>query len=206
MREIKNIHGSFGELLMDWENCVIYGGGGDLKCPAVSYLKNGLEVYGNFVHCVNEFEEVKSLPVPVDFKGEDSAETFMDNKAKWHKSCHLKFAPSKFAHVKQQLVRTSSLEDSGHETQRKSQRISVGTPSLCSKVDGKLHNCTTMTIDHDLRQITDLRDTKQLARILGFDLVAIEAKYHFNCLSTYKSISIGVLSEPKLIILTVVMK
>ena len=186
--------------------------GGDLKCPAVSYLKNDLEVYGNFLHCVKEFEEVKSLPVPVDFKGEDSAETFMDNKAKWHKSCHLKFAPSKLAHIRQQLVRKRSLEDSGHETQRKSQRISVGTPSQAScifysKVDGKLHNCTTMTLDHDLCQMaTDLRNTKQLARISGFDLVAIEAKYHFNCLSTYKSISIGVLSEPKLIILTVVMK
>ena len=45
-----------------------------------------------------------------------------------------------------------------------------------------------MTLDHDLRQMaTDLQDTKLLARISGGDLVAIEAKYHFNCLSAYKS-------------------
>ena len=142
---------------------------------------------------MKEFEEVQSLPVPVDFKGEDSAETFMNHKAKWHKSCHLKFAPSKLVRVKQQLGKKRSLEASGDEVRRKSKRASVGTPSqasciFCSEVSGKLHSCTTMTLDHDLCQMaTDLQDTKLLARISGGDLVAIEAKYHFNCLSAYKS-------------------
>ena len=47
-----------------------------------------------------------------------------------------------------------------------------------------------MNLDYDLRQIaTELQDTESelLARISGGDLVAIEAKYHFNCLSAYKS-------------------
>lgn len=40
----------------------------------------------------------------------------------------------------------------------------------------------------DLRQMaTELQDTELLARISGGDLVAIEAKYHYNCLSAYKS-------------------
>ena len=44
-----------------------------------------------------------------------------------------------------------------------------------------------MTLDHDFHQMaTDLQDTRLLARISGGDLVAIEAKYHFNCLSVYK--------------------
>ena len=117
---------------------------------------NGLEIYGNFLNSVKEFEEVQSLPVPVDFKGEDSAETFMNYKAKWHKSYHLKFALSKLVRVKQQLGNKRSLEASGDEVWRKSKRASVGTPSqaiciFCSEVSGKLHSCTTMTLDHDLR-------------------------------------------------------
>ena len=33
----------------------------------------------------------------------------------------------------------------------------------------------------------ELQDTELLARISGGDLVAIETKYHFKCLSAYKS-------------------
>ncbi len=58
---------------MDWQLCVICGGGGNLKCPAESNQKNGLEVYlevyRNFLHSVEEFEAAQSLPVSVDFKG-----------------------------------------------------------------------------------------------------------------------------------------
>ena len=33
----------------------------------------------------------------------------------------------------------------------------------------------------------DLQDTAMIAKLYNGDLVAIEAKYHFNCLSAYKS-------------------
>ena len=72
-------------------------------------------------------------------------------------------------------------------------RMFAATPSqesciFCAKDNGKLHACTTMKLDNNLRQMaTELQDTKLLVRIAGGDLVAIEAKYHFNCLSTFKS-------------------
>ncbi len=45
-----------------------------------------------------------------------------------------------------------------------------------------------MKLDHDLRRMaTELQDSSLLARISGGDLIAIEAKYHFNCLSTFKN-------------------
>ena len=45
-----------------------------------------------------------------------------------------------------------------------------------------------MGLDNDLQKMaTDLEDTRLLARISGGNLVAIEAKYHYNCLSAYKS-------------------
>ena len=41
-----------------------------------------------------------------------------------------------------------------------------------------------MNLDYDLWQMaTELQDTELLERISGGDLVALEAKYHFKCLS-----------------------
>ena len=41
-----------------------------------------------------------------------------------------------------------------------------------------------MKSDHNIRRMAiELQDS----RISGGDLIAVEAKYHFNCLSTYKN-------------------
>ena len=53
-------------------------------------------------------------------------------------------------------------------------------------MDGKLHQCSTMKLE--LRYMaTELNDTTLLARISGGDIVAIEAKYHIECLVKYKN-------------------
>ena len=118
---------------MDWELCVICGqGGGNLKCPAESNHKNGLEIYNNFLVCVKEFEELQSLPVPLDFTSEDNPEIFLRNKAKWHKSCHLKFAPSKLNYLKEKIGKKRRLEESDSDGGRKSKRVFTGTPSQAS--------------------------------------------------------------------------
>ena len=45
-----------------------------------------------------------------------------------------------------------------------------------------------MQLDHNLKKMaTELQDSVLLARISGGDLIAIEAKYHYNCLSGYKN-------------------
>ena len=81
---------------MDWILCVVCSeDGGTLKCPAESKQKNGVEIYRNFLESFQGFQELQSLPTPVHFASEDTAETFMTHKAKWHKSCFLKCAPSK---------------------------------------------------------------------------------------------------------------
>ena len=78
--------------------CALCGdGGGILKCPADSKQKNGIDIYRNFQESFRGFQDCKSLPAPVQFSGEQSPEpeVFMAHKAKWLKSCHLKFPPSK---------------------------------------------------------------------------------------------------------------
>ena len=58
----------------DWNLCVICDmSGTDLKCPADSHQKNGLEV---FLQVVEEFCVLETLPVNVDYKGENSSIIF----------------------------------------------------------------------------------------------------------------------------------
>ena len=47
-------------------------------------------------------------------------------KAKWHKSCHLKFAQSKLNHLKDKFSKKRKLEETECEKQRKSKRMSTG--------------------------------------------------------------------------------
>ena len=45
-----------------------------------------------------------------------------------------------------------------------------------------------MELDHDLwKMAQDLHDTSLIAKLSAGDLIAIEAKYHYNCLSAYKN-------------------
>ena len=61
---------------------------------------------------------------------------------------------------------------------RKSKRMLMGIPTqesciFCTKIDGTLHACATMKLDHNLRQMaTELQDAELLARISGGDLIA----------------------------------
>ena len=105
---------------------------------------------------------------------------FFKNQAKWHKTCHLKFAPSKLLRLQKKKL---SLEPGSVQQQTKSKRQWTFNNSdqnscmLCSEISGTLHNCTTMKLDQDNRRMaTELQNFLLLARISSGDLVAIEAK------------------------------
>ena len=130
---------------------------------------NGYEVYTSFLKMVDEFKALNALPVEIDFKGNGTAEMFHRNRAKWHKSCHLKFAPSKLHRIRESLAGKRTCSD---EVSRKSKRLATCSDSssciFCLKMDGKLHQCSTMKLDTELRYMaTELNDTTLLARISG---------------------------------------
>ena len=80
---------------MNWEKCIICcDGGGDLKCPADSLQGNGIDIYVNFLTNVHDFRAVGDMPVDVECYDVD-AKVLLENRAKWHKSCRLKFAQAK---------------------------------------------------------------------------------------------------------------
>ena len=53
---------------------------------------------------------------------------------------------------------------------------------------GHLHKFTTFEFDESVRQMAaELRETELMARIEGADLIALEAKYHLQCLTALRN-------------------
>ena len=83
--------------------------------------------------------------------------------------CHLKFAPSKLDRIRESLAGNRTCSD---EVPRKSKRQATCSDNtsciFCFKMDGKLHQCSGMKLDTELRYMaTELNDTTLLARISG---------------------------------------
>ena len=85
-------------------------------------------------------------------------------RAKWHKSCHLKFSPSKLTRIEAQQKR-KLVECASNDDQRRSKRHLPASDECClfcsnNESGSKLHHYTTMDLDHDLRKMAeDLQDT-----------------------------------------------
>ena len=178
---------------MNWDACIIcQEPGGDLRCPAASLQNNGFEIYSDILSIVEEFRKLDKLPIEINLKGEGKPDILVDKCAKWHKNCKLKFVASKLKNDSpgHRGRKRKSLDK---EETRSSKRTSLGDQRqykciFCLKSDGKLHECSTIEFYSRLRTMaTNLEDSELLARISGGDLIAIEAKYHFECVSKYKS-------------------
>ena len=54
--------------------------------------------------------------------------------------------------------------------------------------DGHLHEFRTLEADQNIRQMAvDLQDTELIARMEGGDVIALEAKYHLQCLTALRN-------------------
>ena len=164
-----------------------------MRCPLDSLQGNGQEVYGKFLKAVQGFQEINALPVKLELTADQlTVEGFVNNRAKWHKSCYLKFNLTKLQRAQKSSKGKKRCLDSPFE-ERKSKRHSSSSSLqaaciFCDSELGQLHNCSTMELDQELRQMaTELQDTSLLSRISGGDLIAIEAKYHIHCLVAYKN-------------------
>lgn len=183
---------------MDWSKCIICGtGDGALKCPATQQDGKGSQAYEEFMKNVHGFKELKSLPARICFGDDVTTNDLNVNCAKWHKNCHLLFAKSKLLRAQERNARKRIVDHSGDDVstgQRKSKRVSRSDEVMgcnmcifCKKSDGILHKCETLELDKTLReQATELQDTDLLATIADGDLVAIEAKYHKQCMDAFR--------------------
>lgn len=177
---------------MDWSLCAICQStlSEPIKCPLDSLQEGkGVESYKSFLKNVSQFREYNSMPVEVKFGSEENVETFVKNRAVWHKTCHIKFSNSKLERV---LAKKRKSEEVSDDDRRKSKRIQL--PDLkevcifCGKDDGDLHQVTTLGVDENVRMMaTELQDTVLLAKLAGGDMIATECKYHRKCMTSLKN-------------------
>jgi len=101
----------------------------------------------------------------------------VQDKAIWHKSCHLKFSKEKLVRA----LRKRKREEAEESSESKRNQWHKMACLFCQK-GGSLHEFKTPETDQSIRKIaTELQDTELMVRMEGGDLVAMEAKYHLGC-------------------------
>ena len=176
---------------MDWTKCVIC----QMKttentvCPNRGKRFNAKEVYHNFLNNVNVFRNLEALPCRITFDENCTADMFVENNACWHKNCYQQFKNDKLERL------TKKRKDPERESlqRRTSRRRTSVTPTIsncifCATDTGTLINYATKCAEKSLRMMaTEMDDTEILEQISSGDLVALEAKYHFICLTKYRN-------------------
>ena len=78
---------------MDWTRCTICQSEdtSSLSCPQNGKFFYAYEVYKNFLDNYIQFKTLGALPIPVSFGEHETPESFMENKASWHRNCQQKF-------------------------------------------------------------------------------------------------------------------
>ena len=146
-------------------------------------------VYQTFLQNVEGFRNLEALPVDLNFGPEFTADLFLDVKAKWHHSCHQKFTASRLQQAKDRKRKQD--EDEGNLRCLKRQSLEANMPLciFCGEQNSeKLHEYATRNAEVFLRAMaSEMDDNEMLMKLSSGDLVPIEAKYHFSCLTKYRN-------------------
>ena len=139
---------------------------------------------------MEEFKKIDSLPEEIDLQ-EDGL-TLLENHAKWHKQCHQKFNNAKLERAKLKRQRKEKkMAEEMCPPKRRSTKKPEGNKVMyifCETSSESLHEFTTFNANKSVNQMaTAMCYNDLLAKLSGGDLVALEAKYHFNCLSNYRN-------------------
>lgn len=120
-----------------------------LRCPLDS-LQDGAarNIYQRSLDNVREFRQLEALPVKVKLPPNISAE----QKAAWHKSCHLKFATSKLDKVRNSNFKRRGYDNDHSDTARKSRRLAeekhiTDACIFCNQERGDLRQVQTIDVD-----------------------------------------------------------
>ena len=151
-----------------------------------------MEPYSQYLQNVEQFCRLNALPVDVQFGNSRTAECFVTNRAKWHKSCHDKFNTWKLERTKK---RRHSADTADNEDSTTRKRLSRGdaavTPETCifCSLPGELIPYRSYDADAKLRTMAkELNDTALIAKLsAGGDVIALDAHYHFDCLKSLRN-------------------
>ena len=97
----------------DWTLCILCQTETNeaLQCPAESCCKDVVIDYSTFSENLQKFPELQELPMDKNInrlnEGGGIVSTLEHNKAKWHKSCHIKFNSPKLKRAEKRKSETN---------------------------------------------------------------------------------------------------
>ena len=140
------------------------------------------------------FSELGELPVFLELERLDEGSgietTLINNKAVWHKLCYNNFNTTctKLQRAEKRVIAGDSEQENGPAKKYRCRSSFQEMPKDCCFFCGEgplesLHEAATMYLDSRVRKCArDLQDESLLAKLSVGDMVAIDAKYHLQCL------------------------
>ena len=184
-----------------WSSCIICqkNSAESLSNPRNNPKKSDSRAgYQSICEDLLQFYELGGLPRSVRIEEFDEGDgiqvTFERQNAKWHKSCRNKYNSMKLERLKSKKRKSEDANNSQNDLREKVTRSSVEVhkgqiqPSICffcNRFDGKtLHQVSTFQVDRRVRDVAlFLNDKELLAKLSAGDMIAMEAKYHSQCLA-----------------------
>ena len=175
----------------DWTKCVLCqeDNDEDLQNPSAGKKFKPEDSYKTLVDNIQTFNTLCEMPMDINIDrlddGDGIVETFLRNKAVWHKRCKLEFNNTKL--VRAQKRKNQTGDDINMTAKRIRREPQVNLTQVCFFCDEKgsddLHDASTFTVDMKVRDCAMLlRDADLIRKLSGGDMIAQEAKYHTKCL------------------------
>ena len=180
----------------DWDKCVVCQKITDevLQCPANSKRNTSGAGYKTLADNLLAFKEIDCLPSCIASRlreGQDIEETLKKNKAKWHDRCRLEYNKTKYLRAAKRKAPAAEITDAPQKFTRSSSVKCADEREQCffcgapAKTAEPLHLASTFGLDARVRKCAlELQDQNLLAKLSAGDIVALEAKYHSQCLAS----------------------
>ena len=178
----------------DWDICVLCQIAADesLECPLRSPKQHVGSGYSSLVEYLIRFQTLQCMAMDISMErmnnGYGIQSTLTTHAAKWHKTCRLKFHRNAFDEQSRGELTTGQQRSTPTVHTLSANRLSESTERTCFFCNepagsASLHNTSTYNIDTNVRRAAlDAGGTTLLTKLATGDMIAIEAKYHQNCL------------------------
>lgn len=178
---------------IDWKKCIICQESNNevLKCPlnGNGSFEVNCQVSSAFLENVRAFKQVGLSPVQLSLDDDITVESLCQNRASWHKPCHLKFSISKLKKAEERINRKRNEKidtNIPQKIRRRSDDQSIPRCIFCDSTDesiSKLRSFAMLETGENISKMAlELGKFDLLGRMANGDLIAIEAKYHLRCL------------------------
>lgn len=180
----------------NWEVCVLCQEETDepLQCPLRSTKSSHGSGYTSLAEDLHLFQGLQHMPLNLNLERLDEGDgveaTLRIHGAQWHKKCRLRFNKKMF-HQQSRAEAATVQQSSTSVHTRSVYKCPKSTEPICffcNEPAGSvgLHEAATKQIDKKVRKHAhELEDTALLAKLAAGDMIAIDAKYHKNYLSTF---------------------